>query len=522
MILFDIMTRLERRVQPFYGLNQPLKRYLTLIYGITLGLALILALLAIGLGGEHTPVIADLQPPTPQSTIAPTENYSPPNSLGKPTEIPEVPPTPNEVTPSSLGVTSADLRGVQVSLWHPWSGTLASQLQSILDDYSRTNKWGTTVNVIGYEGFGRMDEAIETAVISGTLPDILINYGYQAQHWDASGVVADLTPYVDDPVWGFTSAEQADFYPAFWVEDLVTDPISNRTLRLGIPFYRSGYLMYYNQSWANELGFSKPPSTPAEFKQQACAAMPTSAAQGGKADSSQGGWLVTTQPGVAAGWIVANGGNITTPTRSGYSFNTPETQQAFEYIKDMVESGCAWFDPGSDAQSSFAERKALFVTGSLLDIPAQQEAFREAGNSDEWLVIPFPSSEQPVVDTYGPSLIITRSTPAQQLAAWLVIKWLVYPHNQIEWLEAIQTLPTRQSAASYLIETQQSDSPWAQALRLLPYAYSEPSAASWNMVRWSLSDAMAELVDPNFTADQIPALLEKLNNLAAEIESQVH
>jgi ABC-type glycerol-3-phosphate transport system substrate-binding protein len=509
-------------VHPFYGLNQPLKRYLTLVYGITLGLALVLALLAIALGGKHPPVTADVQPPTPQSTIASTENYSPPNSLGKPTEIPAVPPTPNEVTPSALGVTSSDLHGVQVSLWHPWSGALASQLQSILDDYSRTNKWGTTVNVTGYEDFGRMDEAIETAVISGTLPDILIDYSYQAQHWDASGVVADLTPYVDDPVWGFTSAEQADFYPAFWVEDLVTDSSNDRTQRLGIPFYRSGYLMFYNQSWANELGFSKLPSTPAEFKQQACAAMQATAEQGGKTDPSQGGWLVTTQPGVAAAWIVANGGSITNPTGSDYSFNTPETQQAFEYVKDLVDSGCAWFDPGLDAKSSFAGRGALFIAGSLFDIPAQQEAFLEAENLDEWLVIPFPSSEQPVLDTYGPSLIITRSSSAQQLAAWMVIKWLVYPHNQIKWLEAIQTLPTRQSAASYLIETQQGDSPWTQALRLLPYAHSEPSAASWNMVRWSLSDAMAELVEPKFTADQIPALLEKLDSLAAEIASQVH
>ena len=46
-VLFDIMTGLERLVQIYTGSNQALRRYLTLFYGITLGLALILAILAI-------------------------------------------------------------------------------------------------------------------------------------------------------------------------------------------------------------------------------------------------------------------------------------------------------------------------------------------------------------------------------------------------------------------------------------------------------------------------------------------
>jgi hypothetical protein len=42
------------------------------------------------------------------------------------------------------------------------------------------------------------------------------------------------------------------------------------------------------------------------------------------------------------------------------------------------------------------------------------------------------------------------------------------------------------------------------------------------MVRWSVNDAMEELIDPKFAADQIPALLKKLDGLAEEISNQVH
>jgi ABC-type glycerol-3-phosphate transport system substrate-binding protein len=175
-----------------------------------------------------------------------------------------------------------------------------------------------------------------------------------------------------------------------------------------------------------------------------------------------------------------------------------------------------------DPQSEFASRQTLFVVGSLYDIPAQREAYAQVGNTDEWLVIPFPSSNKPVVDTYGPSLLITRSIPAQQLAAWLVVKWLVYPPNLAEWVKAIETYPTRQSTLSYLSEAASARSEWGESLELLPDARSEPTLASWSVMRWALNDAMAELTNLQFTKDKIPLLLENLDNVATEIFNQVH
>jgi multiple sugar transport system substrate-binding protein/sn-glycerol 3-phosphate transport system substrate-binding protein len=508
-------------VKPFSGLNQPLKRYLTLLYGITLGLALILALTTIGLSWNDAPVTSA----NTQTVQAPIEVPTPENSqvhtLIKPTELPEVPPTPNEVTPSMLGVTSADLRGIQVTLWYPWAGETGDAFKTMLDEYSRTNQWGITVNTSSYEGFGRLDEAVDSAIISDTLPDLLIDYGYQAQHWDESSILADLTPYVQDPLWGYTSGEQADFTPDFWAEDLVAGAQSGQARRLGIPFYRSAYVLFYNQSWARELGFTRPPSSMEDFRSQACSAANDTPTTSGNHGSVPGGWLITNQPGEAVGWIYAFGGDITNPDATGYLFSGFETRQAFLYIKDLLDKGCAWSDLGMDPKSEFANRGALFVVGSLFDIPAQQQAFNQAGSRDEWMVIPFPSRQQPVVDTYGPSILITNSTPTKQLAAWLVLKWLVYPHNQIDWVNGQGVYPTRQSATEYLLENPGANQQWNQALALLPDAHAEPSIASWSMVRWALNDAITELINPKLTSDQIPSLLEKLDNVALEINNQV-
>jgi ABC-type glycerol-3-phosphate transport system substrate-binding protein len=175
-----------------------------------------------------------------------------------------------------------------------------------------------------------------------------------------------------------------------------------------------------------------------------------------------------------------------------------------------------------DPLSEFAARHALFIVGSLLDIPAQRQAFDQAGNPDEWTVIPFPSaSGEPVVDAYGPSLLVSRSTPAQQLAAWLVVDWLVYPPNQARWVAANDAYPTRHSTLGFLSGTIDTDPQYADALDLLPYARSEPSSPSWSVMRWALNDVMAQLFDPGFTAGQIPSLLENLDQVASEIFNQV-
>jgi multiple sugar transport system substrate-binding protein len=514
------MAGLERRVELFSGLNQPMKRYLIVLYGITIALALILGITAIAFrskGTSATPIITETtQPPT----AIPTSNSSVATVTPTPTEIAEIPPTPNQVTPSTLGVTSADLHGQQVTVWQPWTGEAGAALKTLLDDYSRTNQWGITVNTQIFEGFGRLDEAMESAIISNTLPDLVIDYGYQAQHWDEYGILADLTPYVNDPVWGFTSAEQADFYQGFWSEDLVSDGGQRR--RLGIPFYRSAYVIFYNKTWAEELGFTTPPSSVQEFKSQACESAVLASAQNGNADTNKGGWLITTQPGEAIGWIYTFGGGIVNPNAQGYLFNTAETRQAFIYLKALVDNGCAWSDPSVDVQSEFANRGALFVVASLFDIPTQQQAFSLAGNQDEWQVIPFPSSKQPVIDSYGPSILITNSTSPKQLAAWLVAKWLVNTPNQAEWVKTIEALPTRQSSTNYLIENAQPEVQWSQVLELVPDAQSEPTLPSWGIVRWAVSDAEAELVDPGFSSDGIPALLDRLDTTADEINAQVH
>ncbi len=190
-------------MQIFAGSNQVLKRYLTLFYGFALGLALILGILAIIQPGSETPDAPAITQVSSLTQIASsTQDGTPVHSSSIPTAFPDIPPTPNIETPSTLGVTASDLNGVEVSLWYPWTGSMGAAFQTMLDEFSHTNQWGITVQAGAFEGFGSLDDAVEASLASKTFPDVLVDYGYQLRHWDGSGVVTDLTPYVNDPVWG--------------------------------------------------------------------------------------------------------------------------------------------------------------------------------------------------------------------------------------------------------------------------------------------------------------------------------
>jgi multiple sugar transport system substrate-binding protein len=517
------MTGLERLVRIPPRSHHASRRYLTPFYGFVLGLIVILVMSACGMRADHPPVsITPTQPGHPLQTSSPALFGTQALTKSSPTRLPVIPATPNERTPSPLGVTPNELHGLQITIWYPWTGASGASFQAIIDSFNQSNKWGISVTAKGYEGIGSLDEAVEAAIDSNSLPEVLVDYGSQARGWNERNVLADLTPYVNDPVWGFSSDEQADFYPGFWSEDLVTGGTILTARRLGIPFYRSAYVLFYNQSWAKELGYLKPPASPEDFRVQACAAAEYVAKNGDKSTLGKGGWLVTPEPSVLMGWIYAFGGSIITPDGSGYAFNTPETRQALTFLKGLQESGCAWVDASQDPQAAFANRQALFVASSLFDIPSQQAAFEKPGSTDEWVVIPFPSTSQRVVESYGPSLLMTNSTVEKQLAAWLAIEWLVYPPNQAEFVRQVEAYPSRYTTLNYLSNVENTHPEWGQALKLLPDARSEPTLATWDSMRWALSDASAQLFSTKFSAEQVPSLVDSLDSLGQEILNQVH
>jgi multiple sugar transport system substrate-binding protein len=534
-----------------YGLARLVKTYLTAVLKIALGLILFCSLAACG-GAERatqtqTPGVPQTGTPSSgRATVtAPSATRTTPipsqtvTSAAGQTRTPSTTlPSPSTTPAPALNVRPEDLEELTITFWHPWQGTQGQVLQGIVNEFNRTNRWNITVEVTAFDGFESLAEAVQAALIKGEMPDLLVGYQDQALHWDQGGrVLVDLTDYVGDPSWGFSEEEQRDFYPSFWEQDVVVTSSDGKPAapkRIGIPLQRSGLVIFYNQSWAEALGYNNPPDTPEEFRTQACAAANANANDSDPANDGTGGWMLAAlpsttagqeillQPSLVLGWIEAFGGQVSRLDGKGYQFNSEEAGEALHFLKGLKDDGCAWITSNPYPGEEFAARHALFYVGSLDELADIQKAFDEADRRDEWTSLAFPGVEgEPVMVAYGPSLLVAQSTPEEQMAAWTLLQWLVYPVNQARWVAANRTLPTRISTLDFLKAEMAGDPHWAEGLGLLPYARPEPAYASWSTVRWMLGDALAQLFSDQFTIDQIPGLLENLDQLASEVFTQV-
>jgi ABC-type glycerol-3-phosphate transport system substrate-binding protein len=258
-----------------------------------------------------------------------------------------------------------------------------------------------------------------------------------------------------------------------------------------------------------------------EFSRQACAAAQANRQDDSSDNDTTGGLILSTEYPAMTGWIDAFGGEITSADGSGYRFDTPEAEQAFHFLRELYDQGCAWLPESDPPETEFASRYGLFTPGSVTGIPHQSLVFERLGSRDEWTVLPFPSPQgEPAISVYGPSFEILKSEPERQLAAWLFIKWLTLPENQAQLAQASGSFPTRRSGQEYLDAFAGRYPQWAAAQDLIQYAHPEPTFQSWTTVRWAVSDAATQLFRYYFTIDQVPSLVKLLQETAEELDAR--
>ncbi len=447
--------------------------------------------------------------PGPTGTLPPPQVTQVPQTPGDPTA------TPRPTAPAStLDASSDDLAGLELVFWHVWEWESGEALQTLVDEFNITNEYGLRVQTMILDSYSDLNRELEEALAGSERPHLVVGFTNQLNRWAARPeAIVDLQPYLNDAVWGDSPEEQADSSPEIWEQDVVEG------VRLGLPAQRTMQVLFYNQTWAEELGFARPPETIEAFTEQACAAAGTYFSDDDQSNDGLGGWVIDTSTTTMLGWIGAFGGQIETP--QGYEFAGEEVNAAFGYIKELYDRGCAWLSANRFPNAELATRRALFISSSLSGLPFQQEAFEQAGSDDVWTVLPFPGLDrQPVVPLTGPSFAMIKTSPAEQLGTWVFLKWLLEPERQARWVSASGHLPSRSSARAALEAYETAHPQWGQALDLLPYSLGEPRHASWGTVRWALSDAAAQIYRLGLTLDQLPALQEELDQTAAELHAQ--
>jgi len=404
------------------------------------------------------------------------------------------------------------LRGVQVQVWHPWFGSQASLFESQVAQFNKENEWGIVVRAEGQQNYSELYLQTTDALKDASNPQIVIVLPEQALSW--SDQVVDLNTYLHDPEYGLSALEISDFANAVWLQDEVDGK------RYGIPAQRTARFIFYNHTWARELGFDTAPKTSAEFEQQACAAHTAMGKDTDPNNDALGGWLIDSDAMTALSWMQAFGGGV--QEAAGYRFLTPGNIAAFKYLKVLQQSGCAWVaSTDLPVYDRFAARQALFSTGNLEDVIQQARTFLTSGSKDEWTVLAFPGEEQQALVVYGSSFMMFQSDDVTQLAAWLFMRWMLSPENQARSVQSTGFFPLRTSTMDLLAGYGADHPQWAEAVKLLPSGKITPQLASWRLVRVMLGDGFTAMFDtirhPDMTDGQVPLILRQMDETATDL-----
>ena len=393
-----------------------------------------------------------------------------------------------EGPPPAVDLESVDPRGQEVVFWYQHQRAREQALLEMIADFNGTNPHGISVRGEFAGSYGDIYNKMVVGLQGGSVADLVVAYQNQAREYLQADGIVDLTPYMASPRWGLSPEEAADYVQAF----LRQDHIGGR--QIALPPNRSIEVLYYNIDWLRELGAAGPPATWEEFARLCRAARerPFSGSAGGTRSL---GFVLDEDASRLASMTFSRGGDFLDAEGESYRLDTPETAASLRLMQGLVAEGAvALMGEAYGDQTAFNVGEALFMLRSTSGIPFVEEGVASGAGFDWGVAAPPRTVQEPVVNFYGASVSVCRTTPERQLAAWLFLKWFTEPPQQARWVKASNYFPARRSTRLLLADYLEENPRYASAYQLLEYGRAEPSQPGYEAVRRLISSTVVRVV----------------------------
>jgi ABC-type glycerol-3-phosphate transport system substrate-binding protein len=443
-----------------------------------------------------------------------TPTVQPPDGATAVPSVSATAPPPTE-TPVYL-VPLEQMNGLQLNFAHPWTGDTAEVVDQMVDAFNQSNEWGIHIKVQRSGSSMALVNRIEKGSVEADFPQIVAAPSEYLLSWLEKGDrLRPLNDLIADPYFGLSEQQRADFPLVFWQQD------QSAGTQAGIPATRDAPVLFYNEGWAKELGFSEPPASLEDFKNQACAAGFANAHDRVAANDGTGGWMINTDGLVVYSWLRSFGiTNTLTGQPLQFHFDQPAALNAFTFLRSLADEGCAWFARTTAANEYFANRQALFYAGNLTDLALQVRTNRRLNVQDSWRIIQFPGQDTPVTVASGLSYGVFRSNPAAETAGWLFIRWMNQPEQAAKILLATGGLPVNSAVIDMVQNQMPGGAQWQLVLTWMPTIESVPSTAGWRTARFVLQDGFWQALQSYVQPEQLPEILQEMDATILEVEAQ--
>ncbi len=436
-----------------------------------------------------------------------------PTTVRLPSATPILPAATPTLLPEPLGANPAELEGLQIHFMHPWMGSTQAELFRMVDEFNQNNPWGVFVIMDPAGSSGQLEQKAWLGLQNGDAANVIVAPVALLSALDEkSTAVVDLDKYINSSGYAMTREQVEDFESTFWADNLVDSK------RLGIPAQATAAVLFYNSTWAKELGFKSVPQTPEELQAQVCAANQSMRLDNDTSNDGLGGLLVSHDSSTMYAWMMSFNADLA--SQGKFKFNSPEATSAFEFLMDLKENSCAWTGKTAQPYDYFATRKALVYSGQVQDMSSQFAANNRSGSKDEWQILPYPGVGKTVTAVTGLSYGILQKDAASDLAAWLFIRWLSEPARQARLGVTFGTLPVGKQSGALLHASSALAPQWFGFVDSLSNYSSEPNVADWIVIKPILEDAGWQLFNSGIKAEDIPVILKQMDDLAAELSER--
>ncbi len=397
----------------------------------------------------------------PRQTLRPAPTLVP---------VPNPSPTPRIRTPDSTACS--------IDFWHSLTGARQACLEDLVEAFERQNPHGIDVRL---EYHQPLDTEITTALSAGTPPDLVLASCEQELRYAAAGVLLPLADYLTSSDWGLSKVEANDLWPFVTAPSCTPQGNENST---GVMFDIDVPLLLINRTLLASLGQEAAPQTWEQVRNLCNGARNKKAGTWGCVMSPDGDAL--------ANWALNLGGQLADPVTMEVVLDSPEMVAVLSLLHDFTDDGCAYcVDDPLAVREDFASGEILFAFATAIEMRGYSDRIAALGGFD-WEVAPVPHLiDEATVHLRSSRLIIFRSSERQQLAAWLLVKWLLRLDSDVQWAQTTgaaamhRSAPSTPEIAAYL-----GQHPWYNTvLDMLSYARPVPAVPHWHETSSLLAEA---------------------------------
>jgi ABC-type glycerol-3-phosphate transport system substrate-binding protein len=288
---------------------------------------------------------------------------------------------------------------------------------------------------------------------------------------------------------------------------MVRDP-KNKSL-VSFPLGGEGVVLVYNADRLATQNYFAPPASWPLFK-EICEALTRDVTGDSRVDVY--GFGFEPRADFATAWLNSRGGSILSDDGAHTTFNSDEGVRTLATLQETAKSGC-FSRSGDGSIRDFARGKVAMIFAQTTQLPEIFNAV-EARGGFRWSVSPVPYGRRdPTLTLSGPSLVMLKSTPAKQLAAWLFIRWFAETPQAVRWSKLTGLLPLRQSAGAGLAPEFAANAGLKVAFDLLSVARAQPDVPQWGAIAELLVHAVTSSVEGNDPAQLLNEAAQAADNL---------